>query len=58
MSSSGASPAKKEPQAPPMSPLEKKLQGMGPIRNDGSDKFFGMENVSATHSHVSCVYVG
>lgn len=31
-----------------MSPLEKKLQGMGPVRNDGSDKFFGMENVCAT----------
>lgn len=29
-----------------MSALEKKLQGMGPIREDGSDKFFGMENVS------------
>lgn len=31
-----------------MSSLEKKLQGMGPIREDGSDKFFGMENVSCS----------
>lgn len=23
------------------------MQDMGPIRGDGSDKFFGMENVSA-----------
>jgi hypothetical protein len=28
-----------------MSPLEKRLQDLGPIRGDGSDKFFGMENV-------------
>lgn len=46
--SSGSSPAKKESQPPPMSSLEKKLQGMGPIREDGSDKFFGMENVSCS----------
>ncbi|EYE92785.1 ubiquitin C-terminal hydrolase CreB [Aspergillus ruber CBS 135680] len=58
-SSSGASPAKKEPQAPPMSPLEKKLQGMGPIRNDGSDKFFGMENYGSTcycNSILQCLF--
>lgn len=35
-----------------MSPLEKKLQDMGPIRNDGSDKFFGMENVSVAYPWV------
>jgi hypothetical protein len=29
-----------------MTPLEKMLQDMGSIREDGSDKFFGMENVS------------
>lgn len=28
------------------SPLEKMLQDSGPVRSDGSDKFFGMENVS------------
>ncbi|EDN10251.1 hypothetical protein HCAG_06054 [Histoplasma mississippiense (nom. inval.)] len=28
----------------PMTPLEKMLQDAGPLRNDGSDKFFGMEN--------------
>lgn len=31
---------------PQISPLEKRLQDMGAIREDGSDKFFGMENVS------------
>jgi ubiquitin carboxyl-terminal hydrolase 9/13 len=30
---------------PQPSPLEKRLKDMGPIRGDGSDKFFGMENV-------------
>lgn len=29
-----------------MTPLEKMLHDSGPVRNDGSDKFFGMENVS------------
>jgi ubiquitin carboxyl-terminal hydrolase 9/13 len=28
-----------------MTPLEKRLLDMGTIREDGSDKFFGMENV-------------
>ncbi|KAI2795009.1 putative ubiquitin carboxyl-terminal hydrolase creB [Penicillium oxalicum] len=35
---------KKDLQTPQISPLEKRLQDMGPIRGDGSDKFFGMEN--------------
>lgn len=29
-----------------MTPLEKMLTELGPIRGDGSDKFYGMENVS------------
>ncbi|KAJ5082739.1 hypothetical protein N7532_011782 [Penicillium argentinense] len=41
-------PVKKEPQTPQMSPLEKRLQDMGAIRGDGSDKFFGMENIRYT----------
>ena len=28
-----------------LTPLEKMLKNAGPIRLDGSDKFFGMENV-------------
>ena len=36
----------KDFQVPQISPLEKRLQDMGPIRDDGSDKFYGMENVS------------
>ena len=39
------SPGKKDPNAPPQTPLEKLLAEAGPIRADGSDKFFGMENV-------------
>lgn len=44
--SSGSSPTKKDPNAPPKTPLEKLLTNAGPLRGDGSDKFFGMENVS------------
>ncbi|KAJ5172992.1 hypothetical protein N7492_005585 [Penicillium capsulatum] len=52
-------PPKKEPQPPPMSPLEKRLLDMGPIRGDGSDKFFGMENYGNTcycNSILQCLY--
>lgn len=38
-------PAKKDPHAPQLTPLEKLLADAGPIRGDGSDKFFGFENV-------------
>lgn len=41
-----APPVKKDLQVPQLSPLEKRLQDMGSIRGDGSDKFYGMENVS------------
>lgn len=36
-----------------MTPLEKMLTELGPIRTDGSDKFFGMENVSVYLSSFS-----
>lgn len=36
-----------------MTPLEKMLTELGPIRTDGSDKFFGMENVSVYPSPFS-----
>lgn len=42
-----APPVKKDLQVPQISPLEKRLQDMGSIRGDGSDKFYGMENVSS-----------
>ncbi|KAL8730786.1 MAG: hypothetical protein Q9166_003856 [cf. Caloplaca sp. 2 TL-2023] len=45
--SAGSPTAKKDPNAPPLTPLEKHLRDAGPIRNDGSDKFFGMENRSS-----------
>lgn len=41
----GTTPTKKDPNAPIPTPLERMLLNAGPIRNDGSDKFFGMENV-------------
>jgi ubiquitin carboxyl-terminal hydrolase 9/13 len=40
-----AAPAKRDPNAPQPTPLEKLLADAGPIRADGSDKFFGFENV-------------
>ncbi|KAL8938746.1 MAG: hypothetical protein Q9216_003733 [Gyalolechia sp. 2 TL-2023] len=40
----GSSVSKKDPNAPPLTPLEKHLLDAGPVRSDGSDKFFGMEN--------------
>jgi hypothetical protein len=41
----GSSPSKKDATSQPQTPLEKLLLNAGPIREDGSDKFFGMENV-------------
>ncbi|KAJ5570027.1 uncharacterized protein N7459_009457 [Penicillium hispanicum] len=52
-------PPKKDPQTPQISPLEKRMQDMGPIRGDGSDKFFGMENYGNTcycNSILQCLY--
>ncbi|KAI9701666.1 MAG: hypothetical protein M1820_006437 [Bogoriella megaspora] len=43
--SATAAPTKKDPNAPQPSPLEKLLADAGPLRADGSDKFFGFENV-------------
>ncbi|BDD61208.1 hypothetical protein MAP00_006276 [Monascus purpureus] len=42
-----------------MTPLEKLLLDMGPIRGDGSDKFYGMENYGNTcycNSILQCLY--
>ncbi|KAJ5482799.1 ubiquitin carboxyl-terminal hydrolase creB [Penicillium diatomitis] len=50
---------KKDAQTPQISPLEKRLQDMGPLRGDGSDKFFGMENYGNTcycNSILQCLY--
>ncbi|KAL4792545.1 hypothetical protein BDV19DRAFT_250777 [Aspergillus venezuelensis] len=55
----GAPPTRKEPQPLPMTPLEKMLTELGPIRTDGSDKFFGMENFGNTcycNSILQCLY--
>ncbi|KAI1618451.1 ubiquitin thiolesterase [Exophiala viscosa] len=55
----GTSPAKKDLNAPVPTPLERMLENAGPIRNDGSDKFFGMENFGNTcycNSILQCLY--
>ncbi|KAF2662943.1 cysteine proteinase [Lophiostoma macrostomum CBS 122681] len=52
-------PTKKDPNAPQPTPLEKLLVDAGPIRADGSDKFFGFENFGSTcycNSIVQCLY--
>ncbi|KAF1840589.1 cysteine proteinase [Cucurbitaria berberidis CBS 394.84] len=41
----GTAPVKKDPNAPEPTPLEKLLVNAGPLRSDGSDKFFGFENM-------------
>ncbi|KAJ9482408.1 hypothetical protein VN97_g11026 [Penicillium thymicola] len=54
-----APPVKKDLQVPQTSPLEKRLQDMGSIRGDGSDKFYGMENYGNTcycNSILQCLY--
>lgn len=44
----------KEEPAPELTPLEKMLQNAGPLREDGTDKFFGLENVSfGSHTQPS-----
>lgn len=48
--STAVAPAKKDPNAPQPTPLEKLLAAdTAPIRSDGSDKFFGYENVRQLH---------
>lgn len=39
---------KKDEPPPDLTPVEKLLHNAGPIREDGSDKFFGLENVRVT----------
>ncbi|KAM6531136.1 hypothetical protein FSOLCH5_000622 [Fusarium solani] len=36
---------KKEEPVLDLTPLEKMLQNAGPLRDDGTDRFFGLENV-------------
>ncbi|USW54896.1 Putative ubiquitin specific protease, papain-like cysteine peptidase superfamily [Septoria linicola] len=56
-----STPAKKDPNAPVPTPLEKHLADLSgqPIRLDGSDKYFGFENYGSTcycNSIVQCLY--
>nr|UWK20432.1 ubiquitin thiolesterase [Trichoderma turrialbense] len=41
-------PKKKDEIVPELTPLEKMLQNAGPLREDGTDKFFGFENFGNT----------
>ncbi|KAJ9246985.1 hypothetical protein DTO207G8_8445 [Paecilomyces variotii] len=56
----GPSPPKKDSTAPQITPLERMLQDVeGPVKEDGSDKFFGMENYGNTcycNSILQCLY--
>ncbi|KAL1310691.1 hypothetical protein AAFC00_000951 [Neodothiora populina] len=56
----GTAPAKKDSNALPPTPLERLLSEVsGPVRPDGSDKFFGFENYGSTcycNSIIQCLY--
>ncbi|KAI9750459.1 MAG: serine/threonine protein kinase, CMGC, CDC2/CDK sub [Chaenotheca gracillima] len=57
--SGGGPSAKKDPAATQITPLQRLLEGAGPIREDGSDKFWGMENFGNTcycNSILQCLY--
>ncbi|KAI9795387.1 MAG: hypothetical protein M1835_005902 [Candelina submexicana] len=57
--SSGSSTAKKDLGGPQQTALERLLTDAGPVQDDGSDKFFGMENFGNTcycNSILQCLY--
>ncbi|KAK2768570.1 hypothetical protein FQN54_000426 [Arachnomyces sp. PD_36] len=58
-SSTSTSAGKKDNAVQPPTPLERMLLDSGPLRDDGSDKFFGMENFGNTcycNSILQCLY--
>lgn len=49
-------PKKKDEIVPELTPLEKMLQNAGPLREDGTDKFFGFENVCLSSHLLPCSF--
>lgn len=45
---------KKDEPAVELTPLERILQNAGPLREDGSDKYFGLENVGPHSGTLLC----
>ena len=45
---------KKDEPAVELTPLERVLQNAGPLRGDGSDKYFGLENVGLHSGTLLC----
>lgn len=52
--SNASSKNKKDEPAVELTPLERILQNAGPLREDGSDKYFGLENVGPHFGTLLC----
>ncbi|EFQ98633.1 ubiquitin carboxyl-terminal hydrolase 13 [Nannizzia gypsea CBS 118893] len=60
-SANGTATSKRDPTPLPKTPLQKLLSDAGPLKSDGSDKFFGMENAPFANtcycnSILQCLY--
>lgn len=55
-SANGTATSKKDSAPLPKTPLQKLLSDAGPLKSDGSDKFFGMENVSPFFLYLLAIF--